>query len=65
MIRSEESPGDYNFGDSPERNSMYQMLKELSESLKDCDDFRPEDFIHSWNDFCRIARHAYETHKNT
>ena len=51
---------DYNaFGDSPEHNSLYQMLKDLSEELKDCRDFRHCDLVFSWADFCRLATDAY------
>lgn len=51
------------WGDSPEHNTLYKMMNELSKSLKDCGDFRQNDFIFSWADFCRIATSAYDEHK--
>jgi hypothetical protein len=52
---------DYNaWGDSPEHNRLYMMMKELAESLHDCPDFRHDEFVFSWKAFCRLATDAYE-----
>ena len=52
------------WGDSPEHNTLYKMMKELSESLKDYPDILPEDLIFSWKDFCKMATEAYKSTDN-
>lgn len=49
-------------GDAPENNDLYGMMRELSESLRDCKDFRREDFVFSWADFCQMATKAWDEH---
>ncbi len=51
-------------GDSPERNELFKMMCVLSESLEDCTDFGPDDFITKWSDFCKMATDAYDRHKS-
>ena len=50
-------------GDSPERNSLFQMMQALSESLSGCTDFAHTDFVTDWAAFCRLATDAYEKKK--
>lgn len=50
---------DEKLGDSPEKNELYQMMKELSEFFKDSSDFNREDLVFSWSDFCKMATNAY------
>ena len=54
------------FGDSPEHNRLFKMMRELSVDLCEGDlDGSSEigDCIYSWADFCRIAYEAYEKDK--
>jgi len=48
--------------DWPEYNELYIMMKELSESLKDCEDFGPKDHITCWEDFCKMAVEGHNKH---
>lgn len=48
--------------DWPEYNELYIMMKELSESLKDCEDFKRKDHITCWEDFCKMAVDGYKNH---
>ena len=50
--------------DNPNRNELFKMLLELSESLKDCPDFNHEDFITKWSEFCKIATDAFYSHRS-
>ncbi len=43
----------------PEYNELYIMMKELSDSLKDCEDFEANDLITCWTDFCLMAVEGY------
>lgn len=54
------------FGDSPDHNSMFKMMNELTVALCEADaDARSEirKFVYSWSDFCQLAYAAYEEHK--
>jgi hypothetical protein len=54
------------FGDSPEHNRLFKMMRELSAELCAGDlDGSSEigDYIYTWSDFCRIAYEAYEKDK--
>ncbi|HEX9912625.1 MAG TPA: hypothetical protein VGB01_05175 [candidate division Zixibacteria bacterium] len=63
-ILGRESKNDYEkFGDSPEKNELYKMMKELSEFLKDSLDFSRKDLVFSWSDFCKMATDAYNKQK--
>ena len=53
------------WGDSPENNHLYGMMRELSESLRDCKDFGPADFVFSWADFCRMATKAWDERRHS
>lgn len=62
----ESGKHDYDaLGDSPERNTLFQMMRALSESLVDCGDFRASDFVTDWASFCRLAVAAYEADRGT
>ena len=55
------------FGDSPERNNVYQMMHALSVSLSEAElDSSSEirEYVFCWTDFCTIAYQAYEEAKN-
>lgn len=41
--------------DSPEKNELYQMMRVLSEVLKDSQDIAPNDFVTDWQSFCKMA----------
>ena len=45
--------------DNPDRNSLYQLMRELSETLKDSTEFRREDLILKWSDFCKMTTDSY------
>ena len=52
-------------GDTPERNELFKMMRELSESLEGCTDFSPDDFVTKWSDFCKMATDAYDKHNSS
>ena len=47
-------PGE-DWGDSPTQSKQYQLMKALSESLRDCSDFRSEDHVHDWMSYCKMV----------
>ena len=49
--------------DNPNRNNLYKLMRELSESLKDSTEFGREDLILKWSDFCKMATDAYNRAK--
>jgi hypothetical protein len=54
------------WGDSPERNSLFKMMHTLSVELSAAEiDSTAEvsDYIFSWSDFCSLAFNAYEQAK--
>ena len=53
------------FGDSPERNSLFRMMHELSVSANETDESFTSsgDLVFSWADFCRLATDAYAQHQ--
>lgn len=60
----EPGPNAYEaWGDSPEHNELYKMLVELSEDLRG--DPEVKEFVNCWQDFCRIAKRAYEANRKS
>jgi hypothetical protein len=58
---SNEKPMDYGtIGDHPDRNQLYKMMRELSESFKDDPELKRSDLVLSWQDFCTMAVNAYD-----
>lgn len=52
---------DNDFGDSPEDNTLYKLLLDLSKWADEhCSDFRREELIFSWGDFCKMAVAGYQ-----
>jgi hypothetical protein len=53
------------FGDSPERNTLFKMMHELSILMNEQDEsFRgTPDYVFSWADFCRLVTNAYDQRK--
>jgi hypothetical protein len=54
------------FGDSPERNKLFQMMHTLTVQLSDAEiDQSSEiaDYVFSWSDFCHLAYSAHERSK--
>ena len=43
----------------PEYNELYIMMKELSDSLKDCEDIEANDLVPCWTEFCLLAVEGY------
>ncbi len=65
LIGCDEDTEFRDHGDSPERNELFKLVCELSESLEDCTDFSPDDFITKWSEFCKMATNAYKSHKKS
>jgi hypothetical protein len=54
------------WGDSPDRNRLFQMMHTLSVELSDAeidDSSEIGDYIFSWSDFCNLAYAAYNRAK--
>lgn len=63
-VLGREDKADYEkLGDLPEKNELYQMMKELSVFFGDSSDFSREDLVFSWSDFCKMAADAYNKQK--
>jgi hypothetical protein len=50
------------WGDSPDRNKLFQMMNELSVALNEAEMERPTniEYVFCWADFCRLATDAYD-----
>ena len=56
------SDGSVQFGDSPQLNSLYKLMLELSQWVQEHPtDFQREDLILSWDDFCKMAVLGYQS----
>jgi hypothetical protein len=51
------------WGDSPDDNTLYKMMVELSEELLEHPDFPRSVRVHNWSDFCCMATDAYDAHQ--
>jgi hypothetical protein len=55
--------GEGGMGDTPKDNAMFRMMRELSLSIESAGEFRKEDIVASWQDFCRLATEGYDRYQ--
>jgi hypothetical protein len=47
-------------GDDPDHNRLYQMMRELSEALKDHPEVPSSQLVLSWQDFCTMSVDSFD-----
>jgi hypothetical protein len=63
VLGAQGKPGICENDDNPEKNTLYKMMRELSETLKhdECDTLEVcENYVFSWQDFCKMATEGYQ-----
>lgn len=43
------------FGDDSSNNRLYQVMRFLSQNLRECPDFLANEHVDNWQDFCRLV----------
>jgi hypothetical protein len=54
-------PDQGTYGDHPDHNRLYQMMRELSEALKDHPELPSDQLVRSWREFCTMAVDSFDS----